>query len=84
MPLFMETLVSVLSLLSLLCIALFFFSKNNTKHLKKLVQVRQESQGPPEQHLKPQTLLWWDYLEGGSKSMADCLDFDENFELGKI
>jgi hypothetical protein len=29
-------------------------------------------------------LLWWDYLEGGSKSMADCLDFDENFELGKI
>jgi hypothetical protein len=30
------------------------------------------------------SLLWWDYLEGGSKSMADCLDFDENFELGKI
>jgi hypothetical protein len=33
---------------------------------------------------KSVTLLWWDYLEGGSKSMADCLDFDENFELGKI
>jgi hypothetical protein len=30
------------------------------------------------------SLLWWDYLEGGSKLMADCLDFDENFELGKI
>jgi hypothetical protein len=29
-------------------------------------------------------LLWWDYLEGGSKSMGDCLDFDENFELDKI
>ncbi|KDR84464.1 hypothetical protein GALMADRAFT_714582 [Galerina marginata CBS 339.88] len=29
-------------------------------------------------------LLCWDYLEGGSKSIADCLDFDENFELGKI
>lgn len=37
-PLFMETLVSVLALLSLLCIALFFFfSKNKTKYLKKLV-----------------------------------------------
>ena len=31
-----------------------------------------------------QALLWWDSLQGGSKLMADCLDFDENFELGKI
>jgi hypothetical protein len=29
-------------------------------------------------------LLWWDYLEGGSKSMADCLNFDPDFEIGKI
>jgi hypothetical protein len=35
-------------------------------------------------HLYSLSLLWWDYLEGGSKLMADCLGFDENFELGKI
>jgi hypothetical protein len=29
-------------------------------------------------------LLWWDYLEGWSKSIADCLNLDKNFELGKI
>jgi hypothetical protein len=34
--------------------------------------------------IEGRSLLWWDYLEGGSKSMADCLDFDKNFELGKI
>ncbi|KDR67357.1 hypothetical protein GALMADRAFT_1084167 [Galerina marginata CBS 339.88] len=34
--------------------------------------------------MRQDALLCWDYLEGGSKSIADCLDFDENFELGKI
>jgi hypothetical protein len=63
--------------------------------LVKLHQLHQNHKGPLSHHqalrysfmpsqAHVHTLLWWDYLEGGSKWMADCLDFDENFELGKI
>ena len=35
-------------------------------------------------HLLSLSLLWWDYLEGGSKSKGGCLNFDQYFQDSKI
>ena len=37
---------------------------------------------PSAESLSP--LLWWDYLEGGSKSKGGCLNFDQYFQDSKI